>query len=155
MPAVCSPWLRYGAAVLSVVVAIWIRMLLDPLLGDQYAYLTFFLSVVFAAWYGGLGPSLVALMLGTLSAAYFFLSPRHSFAVEGFEHQMALGVYFSLGIASVLVMQSQRRARHRAETSTRDALRKKQALEREILERERVQEELARLNAGLEKEVAE
>ena len=57
-------WLfHYGSALIAVVLATVIRLVLDPFLGDPFPFLTFFIAIIFAAWYGGYGPSLLALVL--------------------------------------------------------------------------------------------
>ena len=56
------------------------RLALDPLVGDRLPFLLFCLAVVAVAWHGGFGPSFLALLLGILAAAYFFLPPRYSLA---------------------------------------------------------------------------
>ena len=38
----------------------------------------YFAAIMFTAWYGGLGPSLVALVSGAVLADYFFVEPRGS-----------------------------------------------------------------------------
>jgi K+-sensing histidine kinase KdpD len=42
----------------------------------------FLAAVVVSAWYGGLGPGLLATALGLLGKAYFFMSPTRSLQVE-------------------------------------------------------------------------
>src|SRR5271165_6040746 len=79
-PTVRSLAVRYGFAVLAVAVALAIRLLLDPLLGDGLPYLLFCLAVVAVAWHGGFGPSFLALILGLVAASYFFIPPRYSLA---------------------------------------------------------------------------
>jgi hypothetical protein len=58
-----SPWLRYGAVPGAVAVALLGRLLLGPAVGLELSYLFFWPAVVFAAWYGGLGPGLLATAL--------------------------------------------------------------------------------------------
>src|SRR4051794_19945506 len=65
--------LRYGSAILAIVLATVIRLVLDPITGGRHPVGVFFLAIVFAAWYGGFGPSLVAL---ALSLAAIPLSSR-------------------------------------------------------------------------------
>src|SRR5437870_2050895 len=62
---------RYGTALLAVAVALLVRLVLDPLVGDGLPFLAFCLAVVAVAWHGGFGPSFLALVLGLLAAAYF------------------------------------------------------------------------------------
>src|SRR5580692_7306946 len=55
---------RYGLATLAAIVALWLRQLLSPLLGEGNPYHTLWPAVVFSAWYCGLGPSLLTTSIG-------------------------------------------------------------------------------------------
>jgi K+-sensing histidine kinase KdpD len=83
--------LRCGIAVASVAVALGFHLLLDSLFPHD-TFLPLILgvtmlcaSVVLSAWYGGLGPGLLATALAALIADYHFVHPIHSFDV----HQLA------------------------------------------------------------------
>ena len=65
---------RYGAAVLAFGAALLITQLLWPLI-DPAATPLFFAAVMVAAFYGGLGPGLVATALSTWAIDYFFIPP--------------------------------------------------------------------------------
>ena len=58
-----SAFLRYCMAVLMILLATSARLALAPVMGSQFPLLTVFFALVFAAWFGGLGPSLLALGL--------------------------------------------------------------------------------------------
>ncbi|MBD2102679.1 PAS domain S-box protein [Leptolyngbya sp. FACHB-261] len=78
-----SQLLRYGTAVLSVVLATILMLLLDPLLAmTQSPFLLFFGAVMVSAWYGGLGPGLLATALSGLISTYFFLPPIYSLSLS-------------------------------------------------------------------------
>jgi K+-sensing histidine kinase KdpD len=84
---------RYGVAVSVVLIAFAIRY---AMLGDQANRLvfTFFVpAALIAAWYGGVGPGLVATLLGLLAGDYFFLPPRYALGPLGIRESLALGVY--------------------------------------------------------------
>jgi len=67
---------RYSVAVVAVVLALLLMLLLDPWLAiAKTPFLLFFGAVMVSAWYGGLGPGLLATFLSALLSAYFFLSP--------------------------------------------------------------------------------
>ena len=51
----------YLAAVAAVVAAAIARWLLDPLLGRELPFFTFYFAVLFAAWYGGWEPGILSL----------------------------------------------------------------------------------------------
>lgn len=72
---------HYCVAVASVLVA----LLLTHQLWQQFqpALYPFFLAaVMISCWYGGLGPGLLATVLGALFSEYFFLPPRYSLAIS-------------------------------------------------------------------------
>ena len=77
-----GPAFRYALAILAAILALYLRYLLTPLLGDHNPYHTVWLAVVFSAWYCGLGPSIVTTLLGTLGVWYWFLPPPHSFVIQ-------------------------------------------------------------------------
>jgi hypothetical protein len=64
--------LRYGLAFFSVALAVLLRGSLIPLWGQgQHPFLTSYPAVLLSAWYGGLGPGLVATALSAVSVTYF------------------------------------------------------------------------------------
>src|ERR1035441_38272 len=83
-PEVLRPFmLRYGLAVVSIAFAIWVRVLLFPVLGERSHYSTLFFAVLLTAWYGGFRPALIAVLLGVFSANYFIVPPRGAFGLSG------------------------------------------------------------------------
>jgi PAS domain S-box-containing protein len=78
---VSSKTVRYLIAFLSVLVALTVRLALDPLLGQNEEFVVFTLAAVVAARFGGLGPGLAATAMSVLLAWYFFIEPRFSFAI--------------------------------------------------------------------------
>lgn len=66
---------RYGLAVLVTVLAFLLTVLIRPWI-EPNVFPLFFVAVMVSAWYGGLGPALLATVLGTAAIFYFFvLSP--------------------------------------------------------------------------------
>ncbi|MFZ1009069.1 MAG: DUF4118 domain-containing protein [Candidatus Sulfotelmatobacter sp.] len=72
---------RYALAVLSAILALLLRRLAAPLLGENNPYHTVWAAVVFSAWYCGLGPSVVTAMLSAVGVWYWFLPPTNSFTL--------------------------------------------------------------------------
>src|SRR5580692_5645051 len=68
--------LSYGFALAGIAFATFVRILLDPLLGDHTRYATFILVILLTAWRGGRRPALLALILGIFSTVYFLIPPR-------------------------------------------------------------------------------
>jgi len=64
--------LRYGVAVLAVGMAFLVKLLLDPLIVQETPFLLVFGAIMISAWYGGLGPGLLATFAAGLATDYFF-----------------------------------------------------------------------------------
>src|SRR5262249_22054188 len=128
--------LHYGGALVLTALAVVLRWLLDPLLGDHFPLITLFAVVVFVAWYAGRGPALLSLLVGAVAGDYFFFRPRYSFTVGQTEDQAGLALYGVLGIASVALFESLRNARRRAQEKERQ-------LEQEVAARRAAEQDLA------------
>src|SRR4051812_10738836 len=85
-----SPVAGYAIAALAVMLATLVRGLLDPLLGDGIPHATYFAAVLVAAWYGGVGPGIIALVLGLISVVYLFVPLRYTFQVTSVADQVGL-----------------------------------------------------------------
>jgi len=118
-PAIRSSPTGYVVSLAAVTVAVVARLLLEPLLADRFPFITLFLAVGFAAWYGGKGPGLLALVAGAVAAAFFLFQPRYSFAIDQSEYRVGLVLYGVVGLASVAVFESLRKAHRRAEEQRR------------------------------------
>jgi PAS domain S-box-containing protein len=89
---------RYGAAIVLTLAALLARKALDPVLGDSYEFMAFFLAVIISGCLCGPGPSLLSMVAGILACAWFFLPPRGSFLIRGAEHWIGLGTYTAMGL---------------------------------------------------------
>ena len=69
---------RYAVPFLLILASLLLRLTFQRWLGVSVPYLHFFPAVMIAAWFGGLGPGIVATLLSAATAIYFFLEP-HSF----------------------------------------------------------------------------
>ena len=94
---------HYAIAVLAVSAAVGLRLALDPVLGAQAPYITFIAAVLVAARLGGRGPALAASALSVLSAIYFFIEPRFSFALSHPYDLVGLGLFALTGVAISLL----------------------------------------------------
>jgi PAS domain S-box-containing protein len=120
--------LSYGCAVASIVLATGVRLLLDPVLGDQFPIATLFFAVMLTAWYGGFGPALVSVVLGGIAANYFLLLPRGSFGLKDWDQQVGLVLYLSVGLGIALLGGVMRAAQLRAEASAQAERRQREHL---------------------------
>jgi len=64
---------RYGCAVVAF--AVLVRLLLEPLLGNQFPFPTLLFAVLLTAWYRGSRPALAAVILGAVAVDYFLIPP--------------------------------------------------------------------------------
>src|ERR1700674_1415846 len=69
----------YAMAVLSVAVAIVAADLITRLLHAEPIASSMLCAVIFAAWFGGLGPALLAIALALLAFHYYLVPPINSF----------------------------------------------------------------------------
>jgi PAS domain S-box-containing protein len=73
---------RYALAVAAALAALLLRLALSPWYGTGFAFQTTFAAIAFTAWYCGVGPSIVATLIGMLGSWYWFLPPVNSFALK-------------------------------------------------------------------------
>src|SRR5215208_3278997 len=121
--------LRYGVAVLAVGVAFLIKLLLDALIVQGTPFLLIFGAIMISAWYGGLGPGLLATVAAGLATDYFFLQPTSSFSGFSLE-TVPLLAFFLEGTLVCLLVEALRAARSRDEGSTLEAERQREHLRR-------------------------
>jgi PAS domain S-box-containing protein len=94
--------LRYGCAVVSVALATWLRLLLDPVLGQAGHFSLLFLAILITVWYGGSRPGWAAVILGLVFADYFLVPPRGEFGLKGASEDVDLILY--LGVSAGIVL---------------------------------------------------
>jgi PAS domain S-box-containing protein len=102
-PDPIRPW-RYVAAVVAVGTALAVRLALASSIGSDAPFFLFLAAVLVAAWYGGLGPGVLATILATCAVAYYF--------VPAGGLRLALYVILFVSQAAVLLafIESRRRA---------------------------------------------
>ena len=106
-----------------------LRLLLDPWITEQTPFLLLAGAVMVGAWFGGLGPGLLATGLGALAADYYFLPPRGSFTGLGVGF-LPLALFMLQGLLISSLAEGLRHARERAEVSTQEARRHQEDLRR-------------------------
>jgi PAS domain S-box-containing protein len=122
-------FLRYGVAVVAVGLVLLLKLVLDPLITQQSPFLLMSGAVIVAAWFGGLGPGILATALGALAADYFFLEPVGSFALLGVGF-LPFTLFVLQGLLISFLVEALRFARERAETSVREARSHQESLRR-------------------------
>jgi two-component system sensor histidine kinase/response regulator len=88
-----TPLQKYAVAIVVVLVAFALRYKLYGTLDHRLPFSFFLPATIIAAWYGGLGPGLLAAVGGLLLGDYFFL-PRHAAGdAMGEPERTAIGLY--------------------------------------------------------------
>jgi C4-dicarboxylate-specific signal transduction histidine kinase len=149
-PAIWS----YGIAVLSVSAALIISQW--PASHLQTAPVSLFLcAVIFSAWFGGVGPGLLATALSALAFYYYFLPPTYSLVAKPGEiPRLAIFMVSALFVGSLAaaqrgVTESLRRARDELKGTVQDLRKSNEALQAESHERRHAEEALHQAQADL------
>ena len=127
------PWIGYPLAVCLSLAALSIRFGAGDLLVG-FPFLTFFSAVVLSAFLGGLGPGVLAAVLGGLLSNYFLIPPEGDLRLTWPSGVIGMGFYVFTVTVIVGLIQGMIWASERQRTSD---------------------EALRRLNAELEARVAE
>jgi PAS domain S-box-containing protein len=104
-----SPFSRYALAVALGVVAVAIRLALDPVWGTALPYITLFPAIMVSAWFGGLWPGVLTTLLTAVAAEYFFVDPAGSFAVLDKTELIGLVVFVGTGAFISVLNEAWRR----------------------------------------------
>ena len=112
-----AAWIPYAIAVGAVALAVGLRFALDPWLRDAVPFITVFGAVIIAAWFGGVGPAILAAAAGYIASDFFFIEPRGAFGWFGPERIAEVVAYcVSTGLIAALG-GARRAARRRAQVS--------------------------------------
>jgi K+-sensing histidine kinase KdpD len=84
---------RYAVAIAAVAVAFAIRYGIYDTLDNRLPFSFFTSATLIAAWYGGLGPGLLAAVAGLLLGDMFFLPQRQAGEAYGEVVRTGIGVY--------------------------------------------------------------
>jgi PAS domain S-box-containing protein len=104
---------RYGLALALVVVAIALRAWLDPVLGHP-SVATFMAAILLGAWFGGVGPAIVCLVVLHIAHGYWFQNPKGLFEPNVASYVTIAGWYavgITVGVLSQMRTAAQSRAR--------------------------------------------
>jgi K+-sensing histidine kinase KdpD len=84
---------KYAVAIIVVAIAFAVRYGLYGTLSNRIPFGFFTFATLIAAWYGGLGPGLLAAVAGLALADYFFLPPHSADGGIGEAERTAIGIY--------------------------------------------------------------
>ena len=117
-----TPVRGYALATAALVLAVLVRWLLDPVLGDSLPLVTIFGAIAAAVWAGGYPPAIVMTVVGYFACSYLFIPPRHSFAFGTFGNLVGMLAYLFTCSLIIAIGEAMRAAKMRA-NQQRDTLR--------------------------------
>lgn len=129
-------WLRYGLALVFALIGWLGREALTPAVGPTaIPFIFFFPAIAAAAWYGGLGPAVLATIVSTLAADVSFIEPVGTLSLT---HAADVAGMFAFLFASgviIAAIESMQRVRVRLllELSERSRLEREAAEARDLL----------------------
>jgi PAS domain S-box-containing protein len=110
IPRSASRLHAFAFAVSIVLVAALLRLAADPWLGRSVPYLLYYPAVMFAAWYGGFWPGILATALSALMASFWYLMPVGTFSIHDPGEQFSLVVFLTTGALIARLHETVRRA---------------------------------------------
>ncbi|MDZ8055472.1 MAG: ATP-binding protein [Aulosira sp. ZfuVER01] len=108
--------LHYGMAVFSVLLALILTLILQPVL-DKSRLVIFFAAVAVSNWYGGFKPGLLATILAVLVSDFFFIPPIYSVTPTSWENITQLFVFVFVSVLINSLNTELRIARNRSQAS--------------------------------------
>jgi PAS domain S-box-containing protein len=126
---------RYILGILAGVGSLLLRDFLSPFLGERNPYHTAWLAVVFSAWYCGLGPSIVTVIIGATGIWYWFLPPIHQLNGKAVPEISGLIGFLVFSAVIISLGESTRRSIAKREQAEQDLLRAQEELEQRVRER--------------------
>jgi signal transduction histidine kinase len=141
---------RYAFAIVTILVAVGIREILDPYAKDRFTNATIVPAITLVAWFGGFGPSLLTAIAGFVLCNFLFMTPRYTIWPNGATNLIGNFSYSFISLSIIFFGRHMHLARRRANANARKAISQQKQLEEEVIERKRAEEEVRRLNADLE-----
>lgn len=119
---------RYGAALLAFAIIFVLKFSLQSLASGGLSFTLFYLAVVLAARFGGLGPALLVTFLVGATVPYCFLEPRFSFQIASTVSAVRLVMFLVESVLISLVSSTLYTAREEAEKQAEEIRRQQQLL---------------------------
>jgi PAS domain S-box-containing protein len=117
-----SPVRRYLIALITPVIVAGIMQLTWPFF-EKSPVTLFLLAVMFSAWYGGLGPGLVAMFVSLLISDFFFIYPYFALGPPSMTDLARLVNLVAVGSAISVLSELMHRTSQRAESNLQSAQR--------------------------------
>jgi len=142
-----SPVLRYGFSIVSVAVGLGLALAFQHYGVQNVESPPFSLAIVLTAWYAGIGPCVVAVVLSAACFNYFFSEPLYTFEITS--EDLPNFLLFTIWAIITAGFVS---ARRRIESDLRQA---RDHLQVEVEQRKQRENEVRKLNQELAKRATE
>src|ERR1051326_5291890 len=142
-------WRGYASALFLTGSAFLLRLKLAGVLQDYSCFLLFAPSSMLASWLGGLPAGLISFFAGLVLGDYFFLPPFGQFGPYRIVDIAQILGYSITTLVGIGLIESIQVARHNAQLAAEEARLRNSLLEKEVVERQRVQEALETTQAEL------
>lgn len=119
---------RYGVALAATTLALLTRWGSSLVVGEYLPYVGLFLAVAFLSWFCGVGPSLLAVVLGLLATRYWFVRPVHSFSIPDVRHLIDMVEFAAAALIIIAIAELVRRnhaALYQAQVELEDRIRQR------------------------------
>ena len=108
-------WVKlHTVGFIAVAIAVLIRWLLDPLMGDDFPFVTLFGAIAAAVWLGGYRVAIPVSIVGFLACQYLFIEPRGSIAITTRANLVGSLAYVFTCFIIILIGEAARVAQRRA-----------------------------------------
>lgn len=143
----------YAVALLALALATAARFAVDPLFGDNYPFVTYFMAIALVAWFGRTTTAIFTFVVSTGLCCYFFVSPRYTFAKGNSDAVLGIPLFLAAAGLIVAMSHAMRIARNRAESLLMKSVEQRSELlrssEAEAEQRERLRTTLASIGDGV------
>src|SRR5262249_49124245 len=153
-PPASSRIARYGVAIVSSGVILFVCLLLDHLVSGNVPLVLLIIPVAASALLGGFGPGLLATAVCGLASPYFLTQPHFTIRFMDTSDWERLALFLATSVLMSWLIETAHMARQEVEDRAREAEQRQSELEAQISERERARAERERLTAELEMERA-
>src|ERR1700694_3716729 len=102
---------RYAVAILATALTLLLRWALNPILGDYIPYILLCPAVAFSAWYCGIGPSLLSVVLAAAGAQYWIIPPLYTLQVGSKAQAVGIMPFLCVSAAIIAMGEAHRHAR--------------------------------------------
>jgi PAS domain S-box-containing protein len=136
--------LRCGTALVATAGGFLLRLLLNPLLGGESPFITFFPAVALAAVYGGFRAGFLTTIFSAVVVDYFLMTPQYSLTPLRPKDTTQLIFFFTMGVFISWAIGERGRIRTKLQQAETEAERQTEAL-RESEEKSRLAQKYTNL----------